>query len=97
MPRRGRQFGRSVGVRRKTSWNEGPGDINDRATVSATSVVIHGLGQVALQDGTTIIRLRGLISMTLTANASILDGFVGAYGICIVSEDAFAVGATAGQ
>ena len=92
---RRRQFRGSPGVRRRTGWEVGVGDIDSILTVTAPSVSIIGNGLVALSDGLTLIRTRGVIQLITTSNDIALGGFTGAFGICIVSEDAFAVGATA--
>ena len=90
---RRRQF--STSQRRRTGWEVGVGDISALQSITTSSVAIVGNGLVALLDGLTLVRTRGIIQLVLTAAASPLDGFRGAFGICIVSEDAFGIGATA--
>ena len=91
---RRRQF-RGGSLRRRTGWDDGPGFISNLGTVTSTSVAIVGSGLSVLEDGNTIIRTRGMLQLILTAADAPLSGFRGAFGICIVSEDAFAVGVTA--
>ena len=90
---RRRQFGTSQ--RRRVGWSDGPGDISTFAAVTASSVAIVGNGAIALGDGITVVRIRGILQLILTAASAPLDGFTGAFGICVVTEDAFAVGVTA--
>jgi len=54
-----------------------------------------GNGAQATVDGVTVIRTRGLIELTISAATAGLDGYAGAFGIAICSNDAFAVGVTA--
>ena len=90
---RRRQF--PVSQRRRTGWDNGSGGIATLNTVTSTSVALVGSGFIIFADGNTIVRTRGMIQCILTAADAPLSGFRGAFGICIVSEDAFAVGVTA--
>ena len=97
MTRSSRQFrgGSSpVRARRKSSWEEGPGGSAAVAVASSTSVII-GLGAQLLQDGTTLVRTRGLLHAWLVSVSAANEGFRGAFGIGIVRDQAFAVGVTA--
>ena len=98
MARGGRRFGGSSLVsganRRRTGWEEGPG-VNAQVQFTASSSAILGAGQEALEDGLTIVRIRGSIELLLAAATAVGDGFLGAIGIGIVSTPAFAVGITA--
>ena len=94
-----RRFGsatviRSQSQRRKTSWNLGP-----RGALSFTvGDTVSGFPTVsqALEGGLTIVRIRGELLLYLEVVTNPNDGFVQcAAGICIVSENAFGVGATA--
>ena len=91
MPRARQRF---AAPRRRTGWEEGPGQ-NTFVNINASSVAILGAGQQAGEDGNTIIRLRGFVELNLTQAVTIGDGFAGALGIGIVSAAAFAVGVTA--
>jgi len=93
LSRRGSFRGRQS-LRRKTSWLEGPGT-NTLATFTVSTTTILGAGQVALEDGLTIARIRGLLTTSLQTTANAGDGFHGAAGIGIVTADAFTVGVTA--
>ena len=80
--------------RRKTSWEEGPG--GTAMSSSATSEVkIMGAGAQAVVDGLTIVRTRGLLSFSLGLATAAQDGFLGAFGLCIVNENAGGIGVTA--
>ena len=93
---RRRSFPRGTSQRRRTGWTEFVGDFTGAPlTVTVTSVAIVGPGFEVLVDGITLVRTRGLIQLALTANTAAGDGFQGAFGICKVSADAFAVGVTA--
>ena len=82
------------GQRRLTSWQVGPETGVDGAGqfLSASSSVLATTGIVAALDGLTLIRIRGDLSLFLTAATSVLDGFHGAFGIGIASEPAFTAG-----
>jgi len=57
---------------------------------------VWSVGQQALEDGLTLVRIRGQFTVCITATTTIGDGFQRfGLGICIVSENAFGVGATA--
>jgi len=79
--------------RRLTGWEEGPGG-STLSTVSDSIATILGSGTAYLQDGLTLVRLRGYFRMFLTT-AGAAEGFHCALGAAIVSNDAFAVGVTA--
>ena len=88
--------GRSLvrGPRRSSIWSEGPRN----TTIQSHSVagkIIWNLGQTAV-GGVTIVRIRGAVSGWLEVVTTIGDGFSEvAFGIGIVSQDAFAIGGTA--
>ena len=50
---------------------------------------------ISLVDGLTIVRVRGAVQAFLSGAFTALEGYHCALGICIVNEDAFAIGATA--
>ena len=93
MARRSRFPRPSQSPKRLTTWSKGPDEV-DRTT-TGSGQVIWSLGLVPLQSGLTIVRIRGMMSLTLTVATAIGDGFVGASGICLVSDEATAIGATA--
>ena len=85
---------RLAGARRKTAWELGTGGVTS-TQVNATASTILGSGAAAALDGLTVVRTRGLLSFILTSTVSAGDGFVGAFGVCVVSENAFGIGITA--
>ena len=85
---------RQQGQRRKTSWETGPRSSSDGATIqlSGSSSVLGITGLLSLQDGITIVRIRGDLNMFLTLAGVPGDGFSGAFGIGLTNENAFAAG-----
>ena len=81
--------------RRKSTWGFGGDSSAGTVAISAITGTILGTGAVALLEGLTIVRTRGEILMWLSAVGTAQDGISGALGLCIVSENAFAVGSTA--
>ena len=80
---------------RKTSWEDGPGGPTSQTT-SASGQVVLGAGAIALQPGLTTVRIRGEFLAYLTAATALNDGYTGAFGIGLASENAFSdVGITA--
>ena len=87
------RFRRTSATRRRTGWEDGP-----NGTVAATvdSSALFGNSQQIAQDGLTLVRIRGELNCALSTITTSLDGFGRvAAGICVVSENAFAVGVTA--
>ena len=84
--------------RRLVQWELGPGgdDIAtlDRLDFTASGTSILGTGAIATEP-ITVVRTRGFISFQLTASAAALDGYNIAYGVGVVTADAFAIGVTA--
>jgi len=80
------------GLRRKVSWSGGPrGDIN----TFANEVVVFGTGQQANVDDLTIVRVRGELVLALMDGTVVDSQITYAFGMCVVSENAFNVGVTA--
>jgi len=77
--------------RRRTGWEEGP--FSTTLSVSSATSLLWTTGQIAIDDGATIARIRGSIAVQLQTAASAGDGFqaVG-IGIGIVSLPAFNAG-----
>ena len=94
MPRTRAGFHPVRGPRRKKGWDSGPGGTAALALSSSSSAIL-GSGLQVLVDGQTLIRTRGLFSLVGLTAAAVGDGFQGAFGIGIVSENAFGVGITA--
>ena len=91
--RRGSRLTRSSS-RRKTAWSVGPGDTSP-VTLTGSGSTILGAGVVPTVLSSTIVRIRGLLGLTLVANGAVGDGYVGAVGIGLVTSSAFAIGITA--
>ena len=92
--RRGFSRGAFRSPARKTSWELGPGGGAQQAS-SASEAIIVGAGVVAVEDGMTLVRLRGELLLYLRGAATIAGGFRGAFGIGIVEANAFGIGVTA--
>ena len=80
--------------RRQTTWELGPGSSLITA-ISASGAFVIGAGIESLQDGVTIVRLRGSFQAYLAAVDAVDGGFHVNFGIGLVTADAFAVGASA--
>ena len=78
--------------RRIRDWGVGP-RAGDEA-VGASGKLLWTEGSVS-GTNCTIIRTRGLVTVLLKTAAAAGDGFFGAHGIYMMTEDAFAVGVTA--
>jgi len=92
--RSGRGLIHRSSARRKKSWISGPGGTTG-AAISGVAATILGGGLQLLQDGLTLVRLRGQFDLFLTTVTAAGDGFTGAMGIGIVTEHAFGIGTTA--
>ncbi len=80
----------SRGLRRKSSWLEGPrGSI---LAIATSSVNLHLTGVQATLDGLTSVRLRGEYMAQLSSATAQGDGFRVVLGIGIASDNAFSVG-----
>ena len=83
----------SARSRRKSSWSVGPQQAG-LPSITASSVTLWAIGAQALEDGLTVVRIRGSLGCWLEVVTAIGDGFVQvAFGICVVSENAFDAGA----
>ena len=80
------------GPRRTTDWGVGPAATDEALTVTGKTLWTTA---TAPSDNFTLIRTRGYVSVTMNSAGAALDGFVGAHGIYMMTEDAFTVGATA--
>ena len=92
-----RRFGSLRGSgsnRRRTGWFAGPSQ--DVVSLSDAGVTLWNVGQQAVDDGLTLVRVRGEVVLNLTQVTTIGDGFEAfAFGLCIVSENAFGIGVSA--
>ena len=86
--------GRFGTTRRKTSWAVGPGGTS-LLSIAAPQTSVVGSGATSLEDGLTVVRLRGELLLRLQTPTT--DGFTGAFGIALCTAAAFAVGITALQ
>ncbi len=78
---------------RKAAWEVGPGGGAIQVLTASGSSVI-GAGALALEDGLTMVRLRGHVTLYLRLGG-INDAFFGAMGIGVYTAAAFAIGVTA--
>ena len=86
------RFARS---RRLTGWDLGPGG-TAATSLSASAALVLGSGVIILQDGLTLVRTRGRLSVILNTSANLGEGFQGAMGIGITTAQAFSdIGITA--
>jgi len=85
---RGQLVGRQ---RRKTAWGVGPGGTTATA-ISSSSAVLVGAGAASTLEGSTVVRIRGELLLTLNTAITALDAFRGAFGIGIVQNPAFTAG-----
>ncbi len=92
MARNFQRGGSRAPSRRIRDWGVGPSSQNQ--AISATGKTLWTTGTTSSQN-LTVIRTRGLVSIYLQTVAAIGDGFRGAHGIYMMTEDAFAVGVTA--
>jgi len=80
-------------TRRQSAWNQGPNGLSANLVASGASAI--AIGQQAAIAGLTIVRIRGRLTIFGTAAATAANHMFWAFGICIVSENAFGVGITA--
>jgi len=92
-----RQHGRSRfqsrGARRRVSWVFGPS--GTFGTISTTSAVVSTTGLQLIAEDLTITRTRGELLLYLGSGDAIGSGFEWAFGMAVVSENAFGIGITA--
>ena len=94
MARSQRGFQLRTRSRRSTAWSVGPNSSDQFITATGPTIWSNGVA-LSIEVEATIVRLRGYAEFTLEAVGSLGDGFSGAIGFGIVSQAAFAVGATA--
>ena len=92
----GSSRGRSLHLptRRKSTWVLGPGS-QTQQNIVASALTVIGLGSSPTGEGNTIVRIRGHLSAYLDAASAANNGFAVTLGIGIVTDQAFAIGATA--
>jgi len=81
--------GSSNRTRRRPSWSQGPSGTGSQ---TASGQLLFATGAQTGQDELTVIRTRGIFVVQVTAVAAIIDGYTGAAGICVVTENAFNAG-----
>ncbi len=80
------------GPRRQLQWIS-PADAGFVTVASTTKVLIQSFNAtVAGINRPTVVRTRGRVGVRPGAQAGADQAFVGAFGICVVSADAFAAG-----
>ena len=84
---------RTSGSSRQTTWSLGPS--GETGVISTSVSALFSVGAQALEDGLTIVRTHGEVLASLLTGTGTGDGYECAVGICIVSENAAAVGITA--
>ena len=77
------------GPRRVVDWGLGPCNQNDSITSTGKHLWTQGISP---SQNLTLIRTRGFVQVVLLSVGAAGDGFLGAHGICMVTEDAFAAG-----
>ena len=82
-----------VSSRRQVGWSGGPGQVVINRATSGQELL--SVGAQSNTDGLTLVRMRGYARFWISAAAAAQDGFTGALGFCIVSENAFDIGVTA--
>jgi len=93
VPRSHSRFQRTSGSRRRTAWNLGPRGTALSKTSAQTNVL--SVGVEAGVEGITIVRLRGRFFVQLNAASAVDESFRWALGICVVTQNAAGIGATA--
>ncbi len=78
-------------LRRKSTWDLGPGD-NGPLTAFIASGTQLTSGVTPVVEGITVVRIRGRLQLRLVTAVSSADGFHGAFGIGIITAAAFTAG-----
>ena len=95
--RSGFRTARGGSLRRKTDWGVGPctGTGGSAQAVTSAGTLLATEGVSASIPGLTLVRTRGELLIYLSSVAAPEDGFVGAMGIGVVTDEAFAAGVAA--
>ncbi len=85
-------FSHLSGRKRTTTWSLGTGGVTQQAIIT-TGKTLLGSGIVLVtEDTATIVRTHGYFWAGVQQASAALDGFIGAFGIGLVSDQAFAAG-----
>ena len=87
-----RRFASVRGARRKTDWSASVAQTALLAVAGSAAALLQVF--VPFAGGETIIRIRGLLTVRSDQNAA-SENMIGAFGICVVTEQAVSVGITA--
>ena len=87
-----RRSRRPVTRRRLKSWEVGPGRSITQTQITGSTALLATSGSALLQDGLTLLRLRGELTLQIATVSAIGSGYSGAVGIGIVTLDAFTAG-----
>ncbi len=82
----------SAHAKRRTGWDEGPQGV---VSTTTNNVNVFSIAQIATEDGLTVVRTLGDLLVRLTTSDAITSGFNWGFGMCIVSQNAAGVGASA--
>ena len=89
MARARRFVGQGRTPRRRVSWSPGPNGILSPAS---TAVSLFPTGSQAVVDDLTLVRTRGELLLVLLTSSIAQGGFQWAFGMCVVTDNAFTVG-----
>ena len=79
-------------TRKLTDWAFGP-DANEVALSASSKILLTTA--FAVTQPSTLVRIRGYFDFCMLSTSALGDGMMGALGIALVSDDAFAAGITA--
>jgi len=85
--------GRPAPARRISSWDLGPGGTGAQTQLSGSIVSIVNAAITPTEDGLTVVRIRGELSMYLSSADVAQSGFSGAFGIGKATAAAVLAGA----
>ena len=92
---RGRSQLRQFLQRRRKGWEEGPGQTATQTAITTNTPLLLASGAQVLEDGLTVLRIRGQLDVWLSAASAAINGFGGAFGIGITNLNAFGTGGVA--
>ncbi len=89
---RSRGFPQVRSPRRRKAWDAGIGQVAAQTQITGSGVVIVNATALAAQDGLTILRVRGNLTVRVVPGASLGDGYTWAFGIGIATSAALTAG-----